>query len=34
MSAIDKLNFEQKLPIIRTLIENQDAEIKPNIITV
>ena len=34
MSAIDKLNIEQKLPIIRTLIENSDAEIKPNIITV
>jgi hypothetical protein len=34
MSAIEKLNIEQKLPIIRTLIENSDPEIKPNIITV
>ena len=33
MSAIEKLNLEQKLPIIRTLIENTDPEIKPNIIT-
>ena len=33
MSAIEKLNIEQKLPIIRTLIENTDPEIKPNIIT-
>lgn len=33
MSAIEKLNIEQKLPIIRTLIENNDPEIKPNIIT-
>ena len=31
MSAIEKLNIEQKLPIIRTLIENTDPEIKPNI---
>lgn len=33
MSAIEKLNFAQKLPIIRTLINNSDPEIKPNIIT-
>ena len=33
MSGIEKLNIEQKLPIIRTLIENPDSEIKPNIIT-
>jgi hypothetical protein len=33
MSGIEKLNIEQKLPIIRTLIENDDTEIKPNIIT-
>ena len=33
MSAIEKLNIEQKLPLIRTLIENSDPEIKPNIIT-
>ena len=30
---MEKLNSEQKLPIIRTLIENNDPEIKPNIIT-
>ena len=34
MTAIEKLNIEQKIPIIHTLIENSDAEIKPNIITV
>ena len=33
MSKIEKLNIENKLPIIRTLIENPDIEIKPNIIT-
>ena len=34
MSAIEKLNIEQKLPIILKLIENTEAEIKPNIITI
>lgn len=33
MTAIEKLNIEQKLPVIRTLIENSEPEIKPNIIT-
>ena len=33
MSKIEKLNIENKLPIIKTLIENPDIEIKPNIIT-
>ena len=33
MSKIEKLNIENKLPIIKTLIENSDIEIKPNIIT-
>ena len=34
MSKIAKLNIEEKLPIIKTLIENDEAEIKPNVITV
>ena len=34
MSGIEKLNIEQKLPIILKLIENTEAEIKPNIITI
>ena len=34
MSKIAKLNIEEKLPIIKTLIENDEADIKPNIITV
>lgn len=33
MTAIEKLNIGQKLPVIRTLIENSEPEIKPNIIT-
>ena len=34
MSKISKLNIEEKLPIIKTLIENDEPDIKPNIITV
>ena len=34
MSGIEKINIEQKLPIILKLIENTEAEIKPNIITI
>ena len=34
MSKISKLNIEEKLPIIKTLIENDDPDFKPNIVTV
>ena len=34
MSKIAKLNIEEKLPIIKTLIDNDEPDIKPNIITV
>ena len=34
MSKISKLNIEEKLPIIKTLIDNDEPDIKPNIITV
>ena len=34
MSKISKLNIQEKLPIIKTLIENDEPDIKPNIITV
>ena len=34
MTAIEKLNIEQKIPIIHILIESSDEEIKPNIIKV
>ena len=34
MSKISKLNIDEKLPIIKTLIENDEPDIKPNIITV
>lgn len=34
MSKISKLNIEEKLPIIRTLINNNEPDIKPNIITI
>ena len=33
MSTIEKLKIDEKIPIIRNLIENSDPEIKPNIIT-
>ena len=34
MSKIKKLNTEEKLPIIKSLIDNKEPDIKPNIITV
>ena len=34
MSKKNKLNIEEKLPIIKNLINNQEPDIKPNIITV
>ena len=34
MSKISKLNIEEKLPIIKSLIDNDEPDIKPNIITV
>lgn len=34
MSKISKLNIEEKLPIIKKLIDNDEPDIKPNIITV
>lgn len=34
MSKIKKLNIEEKLPIIKTLIDNDEPDTKPNIITV
>ena len=34
MSKISKLNIDEKIPIIKTLIESKDPETKPNIITV
>ena len=34
MPKISKLNIEEKLPIIKTLIENDDPDFKPNIVTV
>lgn len=34
MSRISKLNIEEKLPIIKKLINNDEPDIKPNIITV
>ena len=34
MSKISKLNIDEKLPIIKTLIDNDEPDIKPNIITV
>ena len=34
MSKISKLNIDEKIPIIKTLIENKEPETKPNIITV
>ena len=33
MSKISKLNIDEKLPIIKTLIESKEPETKPNIIT-
>ena len=34
MSKISKLNIDEKLPIIKKLIENKEPETKPNIITI
>ena len=34
MSKISKLNIDEKIPIIKNLIESKDPETKPNIITV
>ena len=34
MSKISKLNIDEKLPIIKNLIEDKDPETKPNIITI
>ena len=34
MSKISKLNIDEKLPIIKNLIESKDPETKPNIVTV
>ena len=34
MSKIKKLNTEEKLPIIKSLIDNKEPDTKPNIITI